>query len=111
MADVHSPVAYRRRPAVAHSPVVDRNRAGGNPWDRTLAGSSGVDQSRAEGSAMVRTPGDRNREADSPVLGNPDSRAAAHSPGGAAVVVDHGSHTVERRVISQRLAVAAAVTV
>ena len=56
-------------------------------------------------SPVVDMPVGGNRAAGKPILGNPGNpgnREAARSPGGAAVVVDHGSHTVEHRAISQR---------
>jgi hypothetical protein len=43
-----------------------------------------------------------NRAVGNPIPGNPGNQAAARSPGAATVMVDHGSHTVEQRVISQR---------
>jgi hypothetical protein len=54
---------------------------------------------------VVDMPVGGNRAPGKPILGNPGNpgnREAARSPGGAAVVVDHGSHTVEHRGISQR---------
>jgi hypothetical protein len=81
-------------------------REGNSETDRR----SPAQGSRAAGEPSMDSPVvgmrvDGNRAAGNPILGNPGSpgnRAAARSPMGAAVMVDHGSHTVEHRVISQR---------
>jgi hypothetical protein len=65
-------------------------------------------------SPVVDMPVGGNRAAGKPILGNPGNpgnREAARSPGGAAVVVDHGSHTVEHRAISQRAGMFAGLSV
>jgi uncharacterized protein len=92
---VGSPAAGRnRKPAAGRDrkPAADRdcNPAADNPMTDTQA---------------VGRRGDGNRAADNPDLGNPGNRAAVRSPGGAVVAsADHGSHTVDHRVISQRIA-------
>jgi hypothetical protein len=110
---VGNPVADRHSPAQG-SPMVG-NRAAGNRAAGNRAAGNRAAGNRAAGNPMMGSPVvgtrvDRIR-ADSPVLGNPGNRAAARSPGGATVVVDHGSHTVDHRVISQRAAMRAGLDV
>src|SRR5437879_501561 len=75
MADRRSQVADRR------SLLVGRNRTRHNPADRDLlVGNLAADRSRTGNSPVVDTPGICHRAADSPLLGNLGSRAAARSP-------------------------------
>ena len=93
------------------------NRAAGNRAAGNRAAGNRAAGNPMMGSPVVGNRVDRKRAADGPVPGNPGNpgntgnRAAARSPGGATVVVDHGSHTVDHRVISQRAAMCAGLDV
>jgi hypothetical protein len=114
---VGNSVADRHSPAQGTPMVGNRaagNRAAGNRAAGNRAPGNQAAGNPMMGSPVVGTRVDRIRAADSPVPGNPGNpgnRAAARSPGGATVVVDHGSHTVDHRVISQRAAMPAGLDV
>src|SRR6202161_3373463 len=113
----HDNRAARRNPVREGNSERDRrgpaqgSRATGKPvavWKPAVVGRAGVDR------PVVDMPVGGNRAAGKPILGNPGNpgnREAARSPGGAAVVVDHGSHTVEHRAISQRAGIVAVLGV
>lgn len=97
-------VAERDSRAAGRRPEGKRRSPEGNSEADRRSQARG---SRAAGKPLVDSPVvgmrvDGNRAAGNPNLGTPGNRAAARSPSAAAVVVDHGFHTVERRVISQR---------